>query len=60
LIERIKNGERFYSGERIQYKASEFRLGLPVNVVDHNGVSVLVSGDDQGVDKDSLQNIPLI
>ena len=30
LIERIKNGERFFSGERKEYLASEFEIGQPI------------------------------
>ena len=60
LIERIKNGERFFSGERKEYLASEFEIGQPIRVLQTEGGEVLVTGETQEAMKDTLAGVPII
>ena len=57
LIERIRNGERTVTGERIQYEAGTFKTWEKVHVEEREGIEVLVAGPPNG-SKDALQFVP--
>ena len=60
LIERIKKGDRFVSGERKEYLGSEFEVGQPIRVLQTEGGEVLVTGETQDAMKDTLAGVPVI
>jgi hypothetical protein len=60
LVDRIKSGKRFYSGQRKENNASEFELERKV-VLTKNGKGVMVKTEDiKSSEKDSLQGVPII
>jgi len=59
LIERLKSGKRFFTGQRIPYKASNFTLDQPFHLIQKNGTQILVTGDTQA-DHDFLGGTPVI
>lgn len=59
LVDRLKGGKRFLTGQRKQYFASMFDVSQPVRLVPHNGHEILVTGDvDTG--QDHLEGVPII
>ena len=59
LVEKIKSGLRFCTGERIQYLGGIFETSLPVELVNVNNHEVLVAGD-KPAKTDHLTGVPLI
>lgn len=59
LIERIRAGERFVTGERIQFEAGSFKTGETIRVEDHNGAALLLAGSGNG-SVDSLDGVPVV
>lgn len=46
LLERIKDGQQFITGQRKELWASTFDYGKPVRVVSKNGEDILTTRDD--------------
>jgi hypothetical protein len=59
LIERLKSGKRFYAGERIELRASEFNLNEPLKLVKSGDGEVVVVGEGQGK-QDQLEGVPVL
>jgi hypothetical protein len=57
LVERIKNGKQFLTGERKEYWAGTFDTGKPVKVISREGKEFLSTRD--GVDHDELEQVPV-
>ena len=59
LIERLKQGKRFYTGTRNKFKASEFALDQPVRLVGKKKEArYLAFGEAEGADADTLAALP--
>jgi hypothetical protein len=56
LIERLKDGKNFVTGQRIQYMASTFSAGKPVNLVGIDDKQVLTTNTQQ--EHDELEGVP--
>ena len=59
LIELLKSGKRFMTGRRVELRGSTFEVVEPVQVLEKNGRSVLVTGNIKS-DQDNLKGVPLI
>ena len=60
LVERLKAGQTFLVGTRVEYEASTFKVADPVKLVTHQGKDVLVVGSGEGADQDHLAGVPRI
>ena len=56
LLERLKNGKHFVTGQRREYLASTFEVGKPVNLVGIDGKEVLTTASQE--DHDELEGVP--
>ncbi len=56
LLERIKAGKRFVTGQRKEYLASTFDIGKPVKLVGQDGKQVVTTLSDS--DHDELEGVP--
>ena len=56
LLERLKQGKHFVTGQRKEYLASTFDVGKPVNLVVNDNKQVLTTAA-QG-DHDELEGVP--
>jgi hypothetical protein len=59
LIAQLQAGKQFYVGQRVKLKASTFDVGSPMRLLQHNGQSVVVTGE-QHLDRDLLQGVPVL
>ncbi len=59
LVERLKQGKRFYVGSRREFWASEFDVTIPVRVVRFYRGEALVTGHGKAR-QDSLGGIPVV
>ena len=60
LLEKLKAGKRFYTGQRKVLHASEFDLGRQI-VVAENGKGEIIQTDDvKAGSRDMLQGVPVI
>ena len=57
LLERIKQGKRYFTGSRKEFWASDFELGKPLKVVNRDGKELLTTRD--GVERDELEPAPV-
>lgn len=57
LVERIKNGKQFLTGERKKYWAGTFDTGKPVKVISRDGKEFLSTRE--GADHDELEQVPV-
>ncbi len=58
LINRIKDGARFFVGKRLALLGNEFELSEKVYLTGKEGSESVVVGDAKG-DKDSLEGVPI-
>jgi hypothetical protein len=56
LLERLKQGRRFVTGQRKELLASTFAVGKSVQAVQHNGKEFLATRPD--AERDELENVP--
>jgi hypothetical protein len=56
LLERIKNGKRFFIGSRKEYMAGTFEEGKQVKVINSNGNEFISTRD--AADHDELEETP--
>src|SRR5512135_1014579 len=56
LLERLKRGKRFVTGQRKQYLASTFEVGKPVKVIGQDGKQVVTTLPN--ADHDELEGVP--
>jgi hypothetical protein len=61
LIERLQAGKRFFIGDRIEFRASEFDLGQPIRLIDRGRrrPPIIVVGKGQA-DQDRLEGLPIV
>jgi hypothetical protein len=59
LVERLRDGRRFKTGERITYLGSDFKVGEDVRLIEKDDKNVIVVGDVSS-NHDSLGNLPII
>ncbi len=59
LAERLKDGKRYFVGQRIPYQGNEFQLGQRIQLVQRSGGEVIVAGEAQG-DGDHLAGTPIL
>ena len=57
LLERLKAGKKFSTGQRKEFWASTFALGKAVKVVTKDGIDYLTTGNDAS-NRDRLENTP--
>ena len=56
LIERIKQGKRFMTGERKEFMASTFEVGKLVNLFDKDDKQIITTYDQP--ERDELEGVP--
>lgn len=59
LVERLQDGKRFKTGERIPYQGNDFEINEDIRLVKKNGANIIVAGQVAS-DQDSLGNLPII
>jgi hypothetical protein len=59
LISRIKQGKRYFAGQRVPYLASTFNISRELYLVTGNNKEVLVVGGHQ-TNVDDLKGVPVI
>lgn len=59
LVEQLKSGKTFMSGERIELMAGTFKLGKSVRLLQANGQEVLVT-DEAQPKQDHLEGVPIL
>jgi hypothetical protein len=57
LVEQLRNGKRFKTGERVTYLGNDFRIKEDVRLVEMTGGNVILAGDVSSK-QDALGNIP--
>jgi hypothetical protein len=57
LLERLKSGKNFSTGQRKEFLASTFELGKPVKAVGNNGKEFLTTREDAS-QHDDLEGTP--
>lgn len=58
LVERLQDGKRFKTGERMTYQGNDFEIKEDIHILEKNGANVIVAGQATS-DRDSL-DIPII
>ncbi len=56
LLERLRGGKHFVTGQRKQYLASTFEVGKPVNLAGNDGKQVVTTAAQ--ADHDELEGVP--
>jgi len=59
LLEQLKSGRRFVTGQRKQFWASTFEIGKTVKALRHDGKEV-VTTTEQVVEHDELEYVPIL
>jgi|SRR5271157_987297 len=57
LIESIRQGKRFVTGERKEFMASTFEIGKSVNLIGADGAQILSTRDQP--EHDELEGVPI-
>jgi hypothetical protein len=57
LLERLRQGKRFVTGQRKEFLASTFDVGKPVNLVGRDGAQTVTTLAGNG--RDQLEGVPL-
>lgn len=58
LLQKLRDGKKFYVGKRIPFQSSTFEVSVPVFLAGQTGHEVIVSGQQQG-ENDDIQGAPL-
>ena len=56
LLERLRGGKRFVTGQRKEYLASTFEVGKPVKLLGQDGTQVVTTRTES--DHDELEGVP--
>ena len=56
LLDRLKKGKRFVTGQRTELRASTFEVGKPVNLVGRDGGMIVTTLAQH--DEDQLEGVP--
>jgi hypothetical protein len=59
LIEQLKTGKRYYSGQRVLQLASTFDLDEPLQLLEKDGKQILVVGN-RVAERDLLAGVPVV
>jgi len=59
LIERLREGKRFKTGQRMVYQGNDFKIDEDISLIEIDGESVIVTGEISSK-HDSLGNLPII
>jgi len=59
LIDRLKSGKRFKTGERKLYQGSDFEIKDDIRLIEKNGDQIIVAGQKTS-EHDLLENLPII
>lgn len=59
LVEQLKAGKVFKTGERLIYQGNDFEIKEDVRWIEKNGDGVIIAGQDSS-DHDSLGKLPII
>jgi hypothetical protein len=59
LIQNLKDGKKYWAGQRTPQLASTFEVTQPLRVLTQDGRDILVLGDETA-DRDSLKGVPVI
>jgi hypothetical protein len=59
LVERLKAGKVFKTGERLIYQGNDFEVNDEIHWIEKNGDGVIVAGEASS-DHDSLGELPII
>ena len=57
LIERIRQGRRFVTGERKEFMASTFEIGKSVNLIGGDDAQIISTRDQS--ERDELEGVPV-
>jgi len=57
LVEKLKSGKQFVTGQRKEYLASTFEVGKTVNLIGRDGSQVLTTLTEG--DQDRLEGVPI-
>ena len=65
LIQQLRSGKRFFTGQRVPLLAGTFEISAPVKLLKKDSQEFLVTGDlldtgDLGSEKDCLEGVPLL
>jgi len=52
LLERLKEGKKFSTGQRVEFWGSTFELGKTVNVINKDGKDLITTRDDASTSDD--------
>lgn len=58
LVERLQDGKRFKTGERLIYQGNDFEIIEDIQLIENNGDNVIVAGQNSS-EQDSLGNLPI-
>jgi hypothetical protein len=59
FVKDLKAGKRYFTGERIPKMGGKFNIIQPVNLQQHEGNVIIVSGDARAT-QDELAGVPII
>ena len=59
LVERLRAGKRYKTGERVTYLGNDFQVNEDVHLVEMDGGNVILAGD-RSSSQDSLGNLPTL
>jgi hypothetical protein len=59
LIQRLKSGKRYVTGQRVKYLANTFEIGSPLRLLNHNSEVYIVT-EEATTSRDHLAGVPLI
>ena len=59
LIERLKAGQRFFTGQRRPYQGNDFEVQKAIRLVQHGGQDYVVVGESSAAAKDQLTGVPI-
>ena len=57
LVERLRDGKRFKTGERVTYHGNDFQINEDIRLVETDGGSIILAGD-RSSHQDSLGDLP--
>ncbi len=59
LLERLKSGKRFFTGQRIPLEAGTFEIIHPIRLIDVDGYSIVATGFSPA-NQDTLDGVPVL
>lgn len=59
LVDQLKAGKRFETGQRVKLLASTFKVDRPVRLIQRDGKDILVAGEQPST-HDRLEGVPIL